>query len=313
MASMHSIPTHPRFKNLTGQTLNGVLVLSYAGSDGKAATWLCRCPCGLEFKAIGYHLAKSAYAKCPECRKPKPMPDKRTCASCNREFPFTVEFFHRVAQQRFGLQTQCKECMNPKSRVALQAWTKDLRREVLAHYSKSLFPSCQCCGETLIEFLALDHLVGSSRADYAKHGTSAAVFANIKNTGFPKGYQCLCHSCNESLGHRGYCPHRPKATRPPARISTNARPDKAIIARQQRLLALARYSGGSMKCACCGVGHEEFLTIDHIHGGGSKHRKEIKMPIYRWLAQNDYPEGFRVLCWNCNLASGFYGKCPHSQ
>ena len=29
------------------------------------------------------------------------------------------------------------------------------------------------------------------------------------------------------------------------------------------------------KCRCCGVIEIEFLTIDHINGGGNKHRKEI--------------------------------------
>ena len=30
-----------------------------------------------------------------------------------------------------------------------------------------------------------------------------------------------------------------------------------------------------------------------------------------WIIRNDYPDDFRVLCWNCNQAIGFYGRCPH--
>lgn len=71
------------------------------------------------------------------------------------------------------------------------------------------------------------------------------------------------------------------------------------------------------RCACCGVDEKEFLTMDHINGGGAKHRKELRRSgsqhIYGWLKENNYPEGYRVLCMNCNFAHGMYGYCPHSQ
>lgn len=52
--------------------------------------------------------------------------------------------------------------------------------------------------------------------------------------------------------------------------------------------------------------------IDHINGGGTKHRKQIGSHIYNWIKNNEFPEGFQVLCFNCNLAKGFYGVCPHN-
>ena len=68
-------------------------------------------------------------------------------------------------------------------------------------------------------------------------------------------------------------------------------------------------------CACCGEDKIEFLAIDHINGGGTKHRKEVGSGIhlYQWLRRNNYPEGFRVLCHNCNQALGTYGYCPHNE
>jgi hypothetical protein len=65
------------------------------------------------------------------------------------------------------------------------------------------------------------------------------------------------------------------------------------------------------ECVCCGETIREFLSIDHINGGGNAHRKEIKasgINLYRWLKRNDYPKGFRVLCMNCNWAIGIYGE-----
>ena len=32
-----------------------------------------------------------------------------------------------------------------------------------------------------------------------------------------------------------------------------------------------------------------------------------------WLINERFPEGFRVLCHNCNQAIGYYGECPHAR
>lgn len=73
-----------------------------------------------------------------------------------------------------------------------------------------------------------------------------------------------------------------------------------------------------MKCACCGESDIRFLTIDHRDGGGRKHREEIGtgpgVPFYRWLKANNYPEGYTVLCFNCNCGRSVNGGiCPHKE
>ena len=76
-----------------------------------------------------------------------------------------------------------------------------------------------------------------------------------------------------------------------------------------RRLALAAYGAC---CQCCGETQYEFLAIDHINGGGRAHRRAIPgQSVYRWLKHNNFPEGFQVLCHNCNMAKAFYGACPH--
>lgn len=82
---------------------------------------------------------------------------------------------------------------------------------------------------------------------------------------------------------------------------------------QQRLRkqVIEVYGG---KCQCCGETQYEFLAIDHIDGGGREHRRQLKWgSVYRWLRDNGYPEGFQVLCHNCNMAKAFYGICPHQR
>ena len=102
------------------------------------------------------------------------------------------------------------------------------------------------------------------------------------------------------------------------RIYNRLYPERRALASQKwnqklRLEVLTAYGGNPPRCACCGEGHIEFLGIDHIYGGGHKHRRQIGMGqnLYRWLKANNYPDGYRALCHNCNLSLGFYGYCPH--
>lgn len=66
-------------------------------------------------------------------------------------------------------------------------------------------------------------------------------------------------------------------------------------------------------CKCCGEEEPKFLSIDHVEGDGSKHRKSLRHNnIYIWLVKNGFPSGFQVLCHNCNHGSFLNGGvCPH--
>ena len=83
--------------------------------------------------------------------------------------------------------------------------------------------------------------------------------------------------------------------------------------RRLRREVLVAYGGESPACACCGESIIEFLSIDHINGGGTQHRKEVgsSYRMYRWLKNNSFPDGHRVLCHNCNQAMSWGRKCPH--
>lgn len=76
-------------------------------------------------------------------------------------------------------------------------------------------------------------------------------------------------------------------------------------------------------CTCCGETELVFLTIDHVNNDGAEHRRQIAAEIgatwsqggsrtYRWLRDNGFPEGFQVLCANCNCGKQWNGGvCPH--
>ena len=85
-------------------------------------------------------------------------------------------------------------------------------------------------------------------------------------------------------------------------------------------MVVAHYSQGTMCCKCCGEKELIFLTIDHINGGGNKQRISLSgnkryagHGFYEWLIKNKYPEGFQILCMNCNFGKHRNGGiCPHS-
>lgn len=72
-------------------------------------------------------------------------------------------------------------------------------------------------------------------------------------------------------------------------------------------------------CKCCEEDRIEFLSIDHVHGGGKKHIESLKIgrgfQFYTYLRTNNFPDKdkLRVLCMNCNFALGIIGYCPHQR
>lgn len=67
-----------------------------------------------------------------------------------------------------------------------------------------------------------------------------------------------------------------------------------------KLAAFAAYGGAY--CVQCGFDDHRALNLDHIAGGGTQDRRESlgSNTIYLRLKKDKYPEGFQVLCANCN-------------
>lgn len=98
----------------------------------------------------------------------------------------------------------------PEIIAALRARDRALKQEVVNAYGGK----CVCCGETILEFLTIDHTNGDGHLHRAAVGKGRRIYADLKARGFPRdGYQCMCLNCNISLGFYGYCPHRPEIRR----------------------------------------------------------------------------------------------------
>jgi hypothetical protein len=73
---------------------------------------------------------------------------------------------------------------------------------------------------------------------------------------------------------------------------------------KRRLVVLNHYCGGDIKCQKCGQTNIDCLTIDHINNDGAKHRKSVNN-IIGWLIKNNFPDGFQILCMNCQFEKQF--------
>ena len=137
-----------------------------------------------------------------------------------------------------------------------------------------------------------------------------------KETGKP---YTPCKTCIIKWQREYYADNRDHIIKRMSKYAKRNRPRCNELSRQynrkHRMLALQHYSNGKVECACCGEETLEFLALDHVNGGGGKHRRELGRGgaiFTRWLRTNKYPSGYQVLCHNCNAAKGYYGICPHN-
>jgi len=226
----------------------------------------------------------------------------------------------------------------PENKANRQIIRQDDRLNVLQTYSKRLstsdIPCCICCGfNGDLDFLAIDHIRGrkemGSEPELIKLGYTSKLKNNnlirwIIENDFPEGFQILCHNCNQAKGYYGKCPHKEEIKM----VSTLE--ENETKTKNNRLHILQTYSKRLSNsdfpcCNCCGLNDNiKFLAIDHIRGReemGSEpeliklgYTSKLKnQPLMKWIIENDFPEGFQILCHNCNTAKGITqnnNECP---
>ena len=122
-----------------------------------------------------------------------------------------------------------------------------------------------------------------------------------------------------------------KAKKNTCRQNPDYKTDKHVAYVTNRLNILLHYSkyisnSNIPCCNCCGENsHVDFLDIDHIAGKNQmdSESKLIKLGyssklkgkgLINWIIENNYPNGFQILCHNCNVAKGLIGNdntCTH--
>lgn len=134
-----------------------------------------------------------------------------------------------------------------------------------------------------------------------------------------KIYSVWCRDCCNSYNKIHYLKHKDRFAdrqrkyyqKNPIKFSEIRR----INNLRKKKKAIEHYSRGKMCCNCCGEKNLAFLTLDHINGDGSKHRKLIgtHTKLSSWTIRNNFPSGFQVLCFNCNIGKSNKSICPHKN
>ncbi|OGD53431.1 hypothetical protein A3K80_00500 [Candidatus Bathyarchaeota archaeon RBG_13_38_9] len=176
-----------------------------------------------------------------------------------------------------------------------------IRLEVSKHYGHK----CACCGESNINFLTIHHINGRNKDCKEDKYSGVHGWRWLKENNYPPGYQLLCWNCNCSLKNhkKEFCPvHHPEI------YNFSLPPKKSHYFRFQQVGFQRRRNEVIMhygnKCNCCDEKRKDFLTIDHIE---QPHKVGIHLygeRLYRYIIRNNFPEGFQVLCWNCNCLKG---------
>lgn len=126
-----------------------------------------------------------------------------------------------------------------------------------------------------------------------------------------------CSYCRECRNY--YLREWAKKNKTSVRASTRAyrQQHKDVVARQNfdnkfRRRYRCRVLLGS-KCVCCGETRDSFLDIDHIHGGGSRERRERGGAyVYSEILKMENPTSkYQLMCSNCNQSKRRLGKCEH--
>jgi hypothetical protein len=151
-------------------------------------------------------------ARCEGCAKPfSRFGETRTlCASCR---PTVTKPCSRCGKEFVGSMEQRRycspECRDAASDEQLRKARRRVRLEALQAYGGET-PTCTCCGEGTLLFLALDHIDGGGHAQRKETG-GGGFYSWLRRHNYPAGFQILCHNCN--FGRQingGTCPHQEK-------------------------------------------------------------------------------------------------------
>jgi len=85
--------------------------------------------------------------------------------------------------------------------------SKELKIKVFKHYANK----CECCGETTLAFLTIDHINNDgkqAREDF-KIGGGAKLYRWVIKHNYPSDLRALCWNCNCGRAiNKGVCPHK---------------------------------------------------------------------------------------------------------
>ncbi len=234
---------------------------------------------------------------CPRDGRPNAL-DRKMCDRCLKKSAEKTER-HRQKKKDAGLCLACgirvdnvKFCDNCRMKTA-----ESSRKSHIKWYGlRKEVGQCTSCGGDAVEGKVacqkcLDNQAASHKAMNDRNRANGKCSQCGSDLGNAEGKRCQTCIEKRNAWYQG---------------STTQEKDKAR--RDENKEAVLKHYGG--KCVTCGMSRPSCLAIDHIHGDGNTHRKKIGKwgsGFFKWLVDNNFPEGFQILCHNCNMIKHIEG------
>lgn len=94
-----------------------------------------------------------------------------------------------------------------KNKAMLRQKKREYEKNLKLDGIRAYGGKCSCCGESIPEFLTIDHING--RGDEKRRLTGTKMWMKLKSLGWPTdNFALLCFNCNCAKGAYGQCPHK---------------------------------------------------------------------------------------------------------
>ena len=133
--------------------------------------------------------ARYARGQCYRCPNPR-RPDAQNCQACSE----ALKVYHKEYWDKYN--------------KTVKARYQDTKKETFEAYGGAY---CNCCGETNLKFLTLDHINndGATHRKIMKCIGGISVYRWAKRNNYPDVFQVLCMNCNFGKSiNKGICPHK---------------------------------------------------------------------------------------------------------
>lgn len=256
--------------------------------------------------SCGDSYAAPHFKQCQECIDKK----RDEYARCERE-----SLCKRCGKPRDGTEKKCRVCRDKERQARAQKVAAGVCPACGGAIDKG--SSCANCKQgyhRLYEKRVAESICTKCGARPSAEGGLMCSQCKDAHSNYRQAYidQGICVKCKTN-------PAEPDRTA--CRVCLDIQSD--VNRRRKTKLKFDVMAEYGNKCQCCGEGHIEFLTIDHIRQDGAQHREAINafrrrgegsIDFYQWLKKNGYPkDNFRCLCYNCNIATYRFGSCPHQR
>jgi hypothetical protein len=131
-----------------------------------------------------------------------------SCGRCESETGPTTNMC-RTHQSAYEKERRNRSATNQEAaRDSCRRSNRKLKEEMIKAYGGE----CECCAETEVEFLTLDHIHNDRKAHIKLLNTNSAgvhVYRDLRKRGWPRDkYRLLCMNCNFAIRYGGTCPHQ---------------------------------------------------------------------------------------------------------